>query len=215
MSEKWNDEDMDTDAWMRKRQADVDSLAVDYERGRDAFASAIRSGGDVAAPTTDSVRALGAELRAQDAAAKVAQAIRLGDRAALSDKDIAAIIFNETRSFSGPDVQRAREHLAHAIMNADETWGTDRGRDAKSAPTSANPPKVELPTYQSSIDAVASARAQRLKGVDPTSGALNFRFTTTPTREPFVNRSLKAQLPVHNSYTMGDVPSASAYVNVY
>jgi hypothetical protein len=72
-----------------------------------------------------------------------------------------------------------------------------------------------MPTYQSAMDAVAAARAQRAKGSDPSNGALNFRFTTTPSRDPFVDRSLKAQFPVHNSYTKGDVPSTSAYVNAY
>lgn len=209
------DDELPTTDWMKRRQEQINNEPADYARGLDAVSAAIRNGQDVDASTPAAIRALGADMLGQDAAEKAAQAIRRGNKAILSDPDYAGILFNETRSFSGPNVQKAREHLAHALMNADETWGTDRAKYAKSAPAVAKPPKVEMPAYQSALAAVAAARAERAKGNDPTNGALNFRFTTTPTRDQFYGRSVSTQVALHNGYTKGDVPSETAYVNTY
>lgn len=202
----------DIGSWMQQRQQQVDNADADYAAGQAANQASIRDGQYLAAATPDAVRVLGAQQRAAGAAPSP---IRRGDKAILADKDYAGILFNETRSFSGPDVQTAREHLAHTLINDDETWGPKRIRYAKSAVTVAKPPPAELAAYQAAVDAVAAARAQRAKGIDPTNGALHFRFTTTPTTEPFGGRALTRQFKVHNSYTKGDTPSDPAYVNIY
>ncbi|MGN6526643.1 MAG: hypothetical protein ACTHL8_09660 [Burkholderiaceae bacterium] len=37
---------------------------------------------------------------------------------ALTDAEIANVVFNETRSLSGEDIATARKNVAHSIMNA-------------------------------------------------------------------------------------------------
>jgi RHS repeat-associated protein len=43
-----------------------------------------------------------------------------------SDEDVRNIVFNETRSLSGPGIDEGRAMMAHSIINADETWGYQR-----------------------------------------------------------------------------------------
>ena len=209
----------DTAAWMARRQQDIDNRASDDALGREAFASAIQNGDDLSAPTTDSVRALGANLRAQDAAAVSAvQPIRRGDKGVLTDEHKVRIIFNETRSLSGPALQTGREYLAHAITNGDETWGPERARHAGSAPTiiPGGAPKVEMDAYQSAMAAVAAAKAQRAKGLDPTNGALNFNFRTPTQSGSFEARTIKTHLgPFNNSYPTKRLPAKGVYSNTY
>lgn len=211
-----SDKAMSTAEWMRRRQAEVEHGEADYARGVDACASAPSQKGAVEAATPQAVRALGASLRREGVVApRPVPPVRRGEKAILSDEEYAGIIFNETRSFSGPSVQAAREQIAHALINADETWGPERSRYAKTASATARPAKAEEGALQSARGAVAAARAQRAKGVDSTRGAVFFRFPTTPTREPFNGRSIKTQHQVDNSFTLGDVPSTTAYVNTY
>lgn len=143
------------------------------------------------------------------------QPIRRGDKAALVGDGVTGILFNEMRSFSGPKAPDAYLLVAHTVINGDETWGADRARYARTASTVAKPAEAERETYAAMAAAVAKAREQRAQGIDPTDGAVHFRFTTEPDRSSFGGRSLKAQLPVHNSFTQGDVPSSSAFVNIY
>jgi len=150
-----------------------------------------------------------------DAQGQPPEPIRRGDRAVLSDEEYDAIIFNETRSMSGPHAKLAREQIAHALMNADETWGPRRSIYARTAENVARPPEVERGIYQASADAVAEAKRQRSAGSDPTGGALYFRFTTSPTKEPFNKAPLRTQVELHNSFTRGDVPSSTAYLATY
>jgi hypothetical protein len=141
--------------------------------------------------------------------------IRRGEKAILSDEEYAAIVFNETRSLSGSDVAGARQQIAHALMNADETWGPKRGVYARTAASVAMPPEVEQDTYRAAVEAVAEAKRQRSSGSDPTGGAVFFRFTTEPTKEAFNDAPLRSQTQLHNSFTRGDVPSSTAYLGIY
>jgi hypothetical protein len=207
----------DIESWMQGRQQQVDNADDDYAAGQDAVGASIRDGQYLAAATPDAVRALGAQQRAAGAV-PAPQPIRRGDKGVLSDADKAAIIFNETRSLSGPDMQRAREYLAHAINNADETWGSDRFKHAGSAPTTipGGVPKVEAGTYQSAMDAVAAAKEQRAKGVDPTNGALNFNFRTPTQLGPKWDRSVKTRLgPFDNSFPTDKLPKSGVYSVTY
>lgn len=52
----------------------------------------------------------------------------------LSDEQVGNIVFNETRSLSGPGIDAARADMASSIMNADETWGAARSLHADTAP---------------------------------------------------------------------------------
>jgi hypothetical protein len=57
---------------------------------------------------------------------------------ALTDAEIANIIFNETRSLSGRNIDRARANIAHAIINGD-----NHPPRPPSAPTTADVPPAE------------------------------------------------------------------------
>lgn len=146
------------------------------------------------------------------------QPIRRGDKGVLLDADKAAIIFNETRSLSGPNLQKAREFLAHAITNADERWGADRYKYAGSAPATipGGVPNAEVDAYRSALDAVAAAKAQRAQGIDPTNGALNFNFRKPNQSGDFAGRSVKTRLgPFNNSYPTKQLPGSGVYSFTY
>jgi len=131
----------------------------------------------------------------------------------LSDDEIANVIFNETRSLSGPRIQDARVNIAHAVINGDETLGAKR---PKASPTRAVVPPEEKAVYGSAAAAVATARAQRTQGVDPTSGALQFNFHPGSSRTPFLGNPINTQTgPFKNSYPSKDLPSDGVYANTY
>ena len=212
------DDELSTADWVRRRQQQVGNGPADYARGLAVVSTAIRNGQDVDASTPGAIRALGADQRGLDAAERAAQAIQRGDKGVLSDDDKARIIFNETRSLSGPDIQTAREYLAHALANADETWGVDRGKYASSAPSRipGGVPKAEAGAYQSGVDAVAAARRQRTMGVDPTNGALNFNFRTQTQSGPFEGKQARTRVgPFTNSYPTKKLPASGIYSMTY
>ncbi|MGE3336039.1 MAG: hypothetical protein AB7I36_20575, partial [Rhodospirillaceae bacterium] len=83
----------------------------------------------------------------------------------LTDDQIANIVFNETVSLTGPDVQEMRRQMAQTIMNAEEAFGRER-RGAKTAPfeiTRAISP-VEQKRLQQIRDDVVAARARFERG---------------------------------------------------
>lgn len=130
----------------------------------------------------------------------------------LTDKEIANIIFNETRSLSGAKVVDARKNIAHSIWNAQANSG---GRP-KTGPTSAKVPKQEGDAYDQCTNAVVAARLDRAKGVDPTSGATNFNFRKNDWRGDFYGLPIKTQTgPLNNSYPTADLPAANIYANTY
>jgi hypothetical protein len=131
----------------------------------------------------------------------------------LSDIQIANIIFNETRSFSGLNVAEARRNIAHVIINGDEALGDRR---PITAPTTATVPRSEASIYQACMDAVADAKAQRANGIDPTNGAMNFNFRNTNSTSPFFGMQVQTQVgPLNNSYTGGGLNSTGVYANTY
>ena len=206
------------EGWMRRRWRDVEAIRDGAEDvGRDIWAAATRSGLDVAAPTTSDVRALGAKspgtrTSAPQMVARPGPILR-GDRATLTDAEIANIVFNETRALSGAGIENARLNVAHAVMNGDELHGAKR---PKSAPSRAQVPEVERGGYQASTAAVAAARAQRGRGVDPTSGGMHFNFRGNPSRKPFMGYPIRTQTgPFQNSNPNEAVPASGAYANTY
>jgi hypothetical protein len=131
---------------------------------------------------------------------------------ALTDKDIANIIFNETRSLSGDTIAEARKNIAHSIINAQAA----KGKRPKTGPTTAHVPDQESGTYDACVQAVADARADRAKQLDPTKGATNFNFRKNNWRGDFYGLPIKTQLgPLDNSYPTADLPASNIYANTY
>jgi|GEM_PF-3815274 len=131
---------------------------------------------------------------------------------ALTDKEIANIIFNETRSLSGEGIDEARKNIAHSIINAQESIG----RRPKTGPTIAHVPDQESDTYSACAEAVTAAREERAKRLDPTGGATNFNFRKNNWRGDFYGLKLQTQVgPLDNSYPTTDLPASNIYANTY
>jgi RHS repeat-associated protein len=135
----------------------------------------------------------------------------------LTQSQIAAIVFNETRSLSGQDVEQARIDVAHAIINASAKYG-----DKKRPPTAsdvASVPKVEKAAYRSSLNATKTALCESKLGVDPTQGGTHFNLRPNNSKGPFFG-SPKLPLtsqsgPFNNSYPTSDLPASGIYVDTY
>jgi len=128
----------------------------------------------------------------------------------LSIKQISAILFNETRSFSGEKVKQARKEIAHAIINADKKWGDKRAKYAKSAPEKANVPDAEINTYKACLEAAIEAIKEDEKGEDPTNNALYFNFRITDSKKDRGGTKVHTSTgPLDNSY------SKYKYANTY
>jgi hypothetical protein len=142
----------------------------------------------------------------------IAPPISNGSNAQLSDQQVAAVVFNETRSLSGDQVGRARQMVAHAVINGDEKLGARR---PLTAGTSARVPDVEARTMRQSGSAVAAARAQRELGFDPTNGSIHFNLRPNAANGPFNGHDLTTQSgPLNNSFPV-DLPATGVYVNTY
>jgi hypothetical protein len=106
---------------------------------------------------------------------KASLQISRGTNGILSDEEIGNIVFNETRSLSGPGIDDARSRIVHIIINGDELLGAKRPATASAVlpkKLSASEQKVLL-----SIRAIVTAvRADREDGIDPTGGAIGFGF---------------------------------------
>jgi hypothetical protein len=202
----------DIASWMAQRQQDVASRDQNAAAGRDAWAASTATGQNLQAATPDDVRALGADVQGQDAA--VVPPIKRGDKASLSDDTRARILMNEFRSYSGPGAMQAIINGAHALINADEAFGPKRPKTAKPAQAI---PAAEAAIFQRMQEGLATAKAQRAQGIDPTNGATHFSFPTTDTRELWLGKyPIRTQVgPLHNSFTYGDVPSSTAWANTY
>jgi len=132
----------------------------------------------------------------------------------LTDAQIANIIFNETRSFSGPNVDQARSNIAQVVINGDNALGDNR---PATAPTTSTVPAAEQQTYQACKTAVTAARNTRTNtGIDPTNGALNFNFRNNNSTAAFFNLPIQTQIgPLNNSYTGGGLNATGIYANTY
>ena len=130
----------------------------------------------------------------------------------LTDKEIANIIFNETRSLSGGGIVTARTNIAHSIINAE----AKTGRRPKTGPTDAKVPKQEGDVYDKCTNAVVAARLDRASSLDPTKGATNFNFRKNNWSGDFYGLPIKTQTgPLNNSYPTADLPAANIFANTY
>jgi hypothetical protein len=146
--------------------------------------------------------------------------------------DPGLIIFGETQSYSdrsdsNEPIEKAREEMAHSILNADEKWGFDRPKWASThgaiePSENALKNKDVRAAYESSMKA---AREAFLSGSDPTNGAVyaianktasrsNHVFTGPQANPEGVPISTQAG-PYNNSYTGRDMHSRTAWLNTY
>ena len=131
---------------------------------------------------------------------------------ALTDDQIANIIFNETRSLSGEQSDEGRKNIAHSIINAQ----AKSGNRPKTSPTVAHVPKQEIKTYTACVAGVKAARDDRAKNIDPTRGATNFNFRKNSWRGDFYGLQIQTQVgPLNNSYPTADLPASNIYANTY
>ena len=135
----------------------------------------------------------------------------------ITSKQIGNIIFNETRSLNGTNIDQARLNIAHAILNADAKWGDNRSKYAGTAFDSVDCiPESESDTYlQSQIAAIIAVHQQEV-GIDPTSGATNFNFRSNNSTSSFFGMPLKTQVgPLNNSYPTTTLNKTGIYANTY
>lgn len=129
---------------------------------------------------------------------------------ALTDKQIADIIFNETRSLSGPSIQDARVNIAHVLLNGDTRLGNRR---PMTAPATAKVPDAEKTIYAQCVLAVTIMRGH---AEDSTEGATNFNFRPSTSRSDFFGLPIKTQIgPLNNSYPTPELPASGIYANTY
>jgi hypothetical protein len=131
---------------------------------------------------------------------------------ALTDQQMANIVFNETRSLSGDAISDARKNIAHTLINAQ----LKPGRRPETGPTVAHIPKQESDAYQACVAAVAAAREERKNQIDPTKGATNFNFRKNNSVGDFFGFHVRTQIgPLDNSYPTKALPAANIYANTY
>jgi len=199
----------DIASWMAQRQQDVASRDQNAAAGQDAWATSTATGDNLQAAKPSDVASLGADAQGQDAAAKAAAP-------GVTPDQLAAIIYNETRSLSGPQAQQMREQIAHAVLNADAKWGGKRMTYAHTAPMTAQVPDVEKGTYDASVQSARTAMDQHAKGVDPTNGAVFYQFLPGPSPSVWQNRSMKVQQgPFNNSHPQGNLGPRGVYGDAY
>ena len=130
---------------------------------------------------------------------------------------IANIVYNETRSLSGsPEIDAARQDIAHVVINGDEAETRSSGRRPITASDVANVPSSEQSTWESCRAAVERARLEREFGYDPTYGARHFNMRGNASRRPFLGNPLRTQYgPLNNSFPSPGLPRSNIYVNTY
>jgi hypothetical protein len=119
----------------------------------------------------------------------------------------------------------ARQKWAHSIINADERWGADRQKNAGTMlPTEPSPEALRNPTMRAAYESsMKAAREAFLSGVDPTRGAAHMNSRGNASRANWLpqdmdppGKPLHTQSgPYNNSYTRGDTPSRSVWLNTY
>jgi len=129
-----------------------------------------------------------------------------GNKAVLTDKQIGNIIFNETKSLSGPYIEQGREVIANTIINGDEKYG-GRRPDAASAVVDEDAlSKHDKATLSNIRRAVTIVREERSNGIDGAHGATEFGLRDlskfTKTGWVGLNSAIRlstGSLPIHGS----------------
>jgi hypothetical protein len=136
--------------------------------------------------------------------------------AGLSDREVANVLFNETRSFSAGDdptqLTEGRENVAHAIMNGDRREMASGIPRPLAASTVAHVPPQEQARYDACLDAVKQARAA---DVDPTHAAVHFNFRNNDSQGAFMGFPVQTNNgPVFNGYAGGGL-GTHVWINTY
>ena len=130
----------------------------------------------------------------------------------ISDTQLANIIFNETRSLSGVDIDKARVNIAHAILNA----AASKHKFPMMAPATAKPGSGEQAIFGLCCVAVGIARTNIAAGKDPTNGAEHFNFRKNNSQSDFQGHKIKTSVgPLNNSYPTAELPAIGIYANTY
>ena len=107
--------------------------------------------------------------------------------AGLTPDQIAAILFNESRSLSGgAALDQARTAMAATIMNAQRSWGAYRSKYARTT-SDVLPPNIS-PAEQADLkdihESVRRAQELQAQGKDPANGATNYNFRPLQSATP-------------------------------
>jgi hypothetical protein len=133
----------------------------------------------------------------------------------LTVEEIGNIIFNETRSLSGDNIQEARENVAHAIINGLSTLGENRPETASTIASDAARAQ-DNQQYQYSHQAAIQAVLDHVTTGDPTNGSVHFNFRSNDSRANFYGATIQTQVgPLNNSYPIRDLPATGIYANTY
>jgi hypothetical protein len=126
---------------------------------------------------------------------------------------VANVVFNETRSISGPGIQQARVDVANVVMNGDEASGANRPQTAS---TDARVPASESRTYDSAAQAVQTARSQRATGYDSSGGSYHFNLRGNANIGAFQGHPMNTNNgPFQNSFPTPGLPASGVYINTY
>ena len=97
----------------------------------------------------------------------------------LTVRQVANIVANEDRDVtpgtsSAADLRESKLWKAHAIINADQTYGDLRDKRVHTAPNEVTPELENSPEYQQALAAARQAFQEQLGGKDPTDGRMFF-----------------------------------------
>jgi hypothetical protein len=131
--------------------------------------------------------------------------------------ELANIIFNETRSLSGPGLDNARYAIAHAIRNGEQQFGS--GRPFTAPTTVGSISNAERAAYYASYLAAQEADADRWDNTDPVNGATHFNLRPNNSGGPFQGNASYPLVrnfgPFNNSLPTRQLPATGVYVDIY
>ncbi len=102
----------------------------------------------------------------------------------LTVRQVANIVANEDRDVtpgtsSAADLRESKLWKAHAIINADQTYGDQRDALVRTAPKEVTPGLENSLQYKQALDSARQAFQEQLAGKDPTGGRMWFNNRPT------------------------------------
>jgi len=79
----------------------------------------------------------------------------------MTTRQVGNIVFNETRSLSGPDIDNARVAIAHIVRNGEDQSGADRPRTAPSDVGDVPQAEMNIYTYMKTAKMLRPKRIQK------------------------------------------------------
>ncbi len=125
----------------------------------------------------------------------------------LTVRQVANVVANEDRDVtpgtsSPEDFYQSKLWKAHAIINADRTYGDQRFSFVKTASNDVTPELENSPQYEQALAAARQAFQEQLSGKDPTDGRMWFNNRPTPSTAP---RVLNQRDPEHSTVGVNKV----------